>query len=54
MKMLVTVEFTDAGTKSGSHRIVTIGRGLGEMQSGNIGLSLEDAKSLVSAVQESL
>ncbi len=52
MRMLITVEFADAGTKSGAHRILTIGRGLEEMQSGNIGLSLEEAKSPVSAVQD--
>jgi len=52
MRMLITVEFADAGAKSGAHRILTIGRGLEEMQSGNIGLSLEEAKSLVSAVQD--
>ncbi len=50
--MLITVEFADTGRKSGAHRILTIGRGLQEMQSGNIGLSLEEAKSLVGAVQD--
>jgi hypothetical protein len=52
MRMLVTVEFADAGRKSGSHGILTIGRGLEEMQSGDIGLSLEEAKTLFIAVQE--
>jgi hypothetical protein len=50
--MLITVEFADAGTKSGSQRILTIGRGPEGMQSGDIGLSLEEAKTLLSAVQE--
>jgi hypothetical protein len=27
MRMLVSVEFADAGTKSGTHRILIIGRG---------------------------
>ena len=52
MRMLIAVEFADAGPKSGAHRILTIGRRLEEMESGNIGLSLEEAKSLVSAVPD--
>ena len=52
MRMLITVEFADAGPKSGAHRILTISRRLEEMQSGNLGLSLEEAKSLVSAVHD--
>jgi hypothetical protein len=35
MRMLITIEFADAGKKSGSHRILTIGRGLEEVQSGD-------------------
>ena len=27
MRMLVSVEFADAGTKSGTHRVLIIGRG---------------------------
>lgn len=49
--MFITVEFADAGTKSGSHRILTIGRGLEEMQSGDIGLSLEEAKTLIVTIR---
>jgi hypothetical protein len=45
MRMLVTVEFADAGTKSGLRGILTIGRGLEEMQSGDMGLSLEEVIS---------
>src|SRR5277367_619284 len=52
MRMLVTVEFADAGTKSGSHGILIIGRDLEKKQPGDIGLSLEEAKALVGAVQD--
>jgi len=34
--MLVTVEFADAGTKSGSHRVLIIGRGMQDRQPGDI------------------
>jgi hypothetical protein len=52
MRMLVTVEFADAGTKSGSHRVLTIGRGMQDRQPGDIGLSLEEAKTLISSIQD--
>jgi hypothetical protein len=52
MRMLVTVEFADAGTKSGAHRVLIIGRGMQDRQPGNIGLSLEEAKTLVSSIQD--
>jgi hypothetical protein len=50
--MLITVEFGDAGKKSGSHRVLIIGRGRQDRQPGDIGLSLEEAKTLVSAIQD--
>jgi hypothetical protein len=49
--MLVSVEFADAGTKSGTHQILIIGRGSEERQTGDIGLSLEEAKTLISAIE---
>jgi hypothetical protein len=52
MRMLVTVEFADAGTKSGSHRVLIIGRRTGGRQLGDIGLSLEEAKTLMSSIQD--
>lgn len=52
MRMLVKVEFADARTKSGSHRVPIIGRGMQDRQPGDIGLSLEEAKTLVSSIQD--
>jgi hypothetical protein len=49
--MLVTLEFADAGGKSGSHSVLIIGRGTEASQAGDIGLSLDEAKTLISAIQ---
>ena len=51
MRMLVSVEFADTGTKSGTHRILIIGRGSERPEAGDIGLSLEEAKTLISAIE---
>src|SRR3981189_3403816 len=51
MRMLVSVEFADAGTKSGTHRVLIIGRGSEGLEAGDIGLSLEEAKTLISAIE---
>jgi hypothetical protein len=51
MRMLVSVEFADAGTKSGTHRVLVIGRGSDSLRAGDIGLSLEEAKTLISAIE---
>jgi hypothetical protein len=40
MRMLVTLEFVDAGTKSGTHSVLIIGRDTDNLQAGDIGLSL--------------
>jgi hypothetical protein len=40
MGMVVSVEFTDAGTKSGTHRVLIVGRGSEGLEAGDIGLSL--------------
>jgi hypothetical protein len=48
---LLSVEFADAGTKSGAHRVRIIGRGSEGLEAGDIGLSLEEAKTLVSAIE---
>jgi hypothetical protein len=50
MRMLVTLQFADAGTKSGIHRVLIIGRSADNLQTGDIGLSLDEAKSLISAI----
>src|ERR1039457_2803012 len=52
MRMLVTLEFADAGTKSGTHRVLIIGRAADNLQAGDIGLSLDEAKTLMTATQE--
>ncbi|HEY3654750.1 MAG TPA: hypothetical protein VGL34_07155, partial [Steroidobacteraceae bacterium] len=51
MRMLVTLEFADAGGKSRSHGVLIIGRTAEELQPGDIGLSLAEAKTLISAIQ---
>ena len=51
MRMLVTVEFADAGTKSGTHRVLIIGRGPEGPEAGDIGLSLEEAKTLINSIE---
>jgi hypothetical protein len=49
--MLVSIEFADAGTKSGTRRVLIIGRGSEGPAAGDIGLSLEEAKTLISAIE---
>ena len=51
MRMLVTLEFADAGGRSGSHSLLIIGRGAKDLQAGDIGLSLDEPKTLISAIQ---
>jgi hypothetical protein len=46
MRMLVTLEFADAGSKSGTHRALMMGRGTDNLQAGDVGLSLDEAKTL--------
>jgi hypothetical protein len=50
--MLVTVEFADAGVKTGTHRVLVVG-GCSDMAApADIGMSLEEeAKTLLSALQ---
>jgi hypothetical protein len=51
MRMLVSVEFADAGTKSGTHRVLIIGRGSERRKAGDIGLSFEETKTLIGAIE---
>src|SRR5580698_9372219 len=51
MRMLVSVEFADAGSKSGTHGVLIIGRDLDHMAAGDIGLTLEEAKTLINAIE---
>lgn len=51
MRMLVSVEFADAGTMTGTHRVLVVG-GCGDTTApGDIGISLEEGKTLLSALQ---
>src|ERR1039457_1266316 len=52
MGVLVTVEFADAGGKSGQHRVLIIGRNGSAVAHGDIGLSLDDAQTLLGAIQD--
>ena len=52
MRMPVTLEFANAGSKSGTHRVLMLGRGTDNLQAGDIGLSLDEAKTLISAIQD--
>ena len=49
--MLVSVEFADAGTKTGSHRVLVVGGCSDATAPGDIGISLEEAKALLNALQ---
>ncbi len=51
MRMLVTVEFADAGVKTGTHRVLVVGGCSDLAAPGDIGISLEEAKALLSALQ---
>src|SRR5216684_1520552 len=48
--MLVTLEFADAGTKSGTYRVLIVGRDTDNIKTGDIGLSLDEAKTLINAM----
>ncbi len=52
MRMLVTLEFADAGAKSGQHRVLIIGRNGSAVAHGDMGLSLDDAQTLLGAIQD--
>ena len=51
MRMLVTVEFADAGVKTGTHRVLVIGGCSDLAAPGDIGMSLDEAKTLLGALQ---
>jgi hypothetical protein len=51
MRMLVSVEFADAGTKTGVHKVLVVGGCSDTNEPGDIGMSLEEAKTLLSALQ---
>jgi hypothetical protein len=51
MRMLVSVEFADAGTMTGKHTVLVVGGCSDPTAPGDIGISLEEAKTLLSALQ---
>jgi hypothetical protein len=51
MSMLVSVEFADAGTMTGKHSVLVVGGCSDTTAPGDIGISLEEAKTLLSALQ---
>jgi hypothetical protein len=51
MRMLVSVEFADAGTMTGKHTVLVVGGCSDTTAPGDIGISLEEAKTLLSALQ---
>jgi hypothetical protein len=51
MRMLVSVEFADVGTRTGKHPVLVVGGCSGTTAPGDIGISLEEAKTLLSALQ---
>ena len=46
-----TVEFADAGSKSGTHDILVVGGCTDASSPGDIGMSLNEAKALLQAIQ---
>jgi hypothetical protein len=50
MRMLVSVEFADAGTMTGKHSILVVGGCSDATAPGDIGISLEEAKTVISAI----
>ena len=51
MRMLVSVEFADAGAMTGVHKVLVVGGCSDSTTPGDIGMSLEEAKALLSAIQ---
>jgi hypothetical protein len=52
MRMVVTVEFADAGIRTGKHRVLAVTRNAGHAASGDIGLTLAEAKNMLEYVQQ--
>jgi hypothetical protein len=51
MRMLVSVEFADAGTMTGNHPVLVIGGCTDSTSPGDIGISLEEAKTILRSIQ---
>jgi hypothetical protein len=52
MRMLVTVEFVDAGTKTGTRDVLVVNRNPEFAESGDIGLSLDEGKQILNFIQQ--
>jgi DNA-directed RNA polymerase subunit RPC12/RpoP len=51
MRMLVTVEFVDAGSETGTHDVLVVNRNAEFTESGDVGLSLAEGKQILNFVQ---
>ena len=51
MHMLVSVEFADAGSMTGKHSVLVVGGCSDITEPGDIGISLEEARTLLGALQ---
>ena len=51
MRMLMTLEFADAGVKTGTHRVFVLQRNAGLTEPGDIGLTLAEGRQLLECVQ---
>jgi hypothetical protein len=49
--MLVSVGFADAGTKTGTHRVLGVGDCSDATASGDIGINLKEAEALLNLLQ---
>lgn len=52
MRMLVTVEFVNAGNKTGTHDVLVVNRDAAFTESGDIDLSLDEGKRLFKYIQQ--
>jgi hypothetical protein len=51
MRMLISLEFADAGVMTGTHKVLVVGGCSVSTAPGDIGMSLEEAKALLMAIQ---
>src|SRR5450631_233733 len=51
MRMLISLEFADAGVMTGTHKVLVVGGCSDSTAPGDIGMSLEEAKALLMAIQ---
>lgn len=51
MRMLISLEFADAGVMTGTHKVLVVEGCSDSTAPGDIGMSLEEAKALLMAIQ---